>query len=57
MYRKLTNLGGAGFTGQRVSWGAGDSSHSTIAASGNSAYIVWSDNTSGNYEIYVKKGS
>lgn len=57
MYRKLTNFGGAGFSGQRVSWGTGVSSHSGIAASGNSAYIVWSDDSSGNYEIYVKKGS
>jgi len=57
MYRKLTNFGGAGFSGQRVSWGTGESSHSGIAASGNSAYIVWSDDTSGNFEIYVKKGS
>ena len=57
MHRKLLDYGGAGFTGQRVSWGAGDSSHSTIAASETGAFIVWSDNTSGNYEIYFKKGS
>jgi hypothetical protein len=57
MTRKLADYGGAGFTGQRVSWGAGDSSHSTIAASGSSAFVVWSDNSTGNYEILVKKGS
>ena len=56
MYKKFSNYGGAGFTTQRVSWGTGDSSHSTIAAHGNWAYIVWSDNTGGNYDIYFKDG-
>jgi hypothetical protein len=54
MYRKLANLGGGGFTGQRVSWGTGDSSQSSVAASSGDAYVVWADNTSGNYEIYIK---
>jgi hypothetical protein len=57
MHRKLTNYGGAGFSGQRVSWGIGDSYCPTIAAVSTGAYIAWSDHTSGNYEIYVKKGS
>jgi hypothetical protein len=57
MTRKLSVYGGAGYTGQRVSWGTGDSSHSTIAASSASAFVVWSDNSSGNYEILIKKGS
>lgn len=57
MYRKLTNFGGAGFTGQRVSWGTGDSSGSTITSAGASAYIAWMDDSSGNYEIYVKYGN
>jgi len=57
MHRKLLDYGGAGFTAQRVSWGVGDSSHSNIAAGVGEAFIVWSDNTSGNYEIYIKKGS
>lgn len=56
MYRGLTNGGGAGFISQRVSWGTGDSVSSTLASHGNWAYIVWSDNTSGNYEIYIKNG-
>jgi len=56
MYRKLSNFGGAGFSSQRVSWGTGDSSSATVAASGAWAYVVWADDTSGNYEIYVKKG-
>jgi hypothetical protein len=57
MTKKLSSYGGGGFTGQRVSWGTGDSSHSTTAASNASAFVVWSDNSSGNYEILVKKGS
>jgi hypothetical protein len=57
MHRVLTGGGGDGFVGQRVSWGSGDSSHSSVAASGQWAYIAWHDNTSGNYEIYVKYGN
>jgi hypothetical protein len=57
MYRKLSNYGGAGFSGQRVSWGTGDSSFSAPTSSGAWAFIVWMDNSSGNYEIYVKYGT
>jgi len=57
MHRRLTDFGGGGFTGQRVSWGTGNSAHSTIAAIDSGAYIAWADNTSGNYEILIKKGS
>jgi len=57
MHRKFSNFGGAGFTSQRVSWGIGDSIYPSIAATDTGAYIAWSDNTSGNYEILVKKGS
>jgi hypothetical protein len=54
MSRKLSNFGGAGFTGLRISWGTGDSSQATVAAKGSDAYIAWADDTSGNYEIYIK---
>jgi hypothetical protein len=57
MYRKLTNFGGAGFSGQRVSWGTGDSANATISSAGASAYIAWMDDSSGNYEILVKYGN
>jgi len=56
IHRVLDGGGGAGFVGKRVSWGSGDSSHSSVAASGQWAYVAWHDNTSGNYEIYVKYG-
>ena len=57
MFRKLPSYGGGSFTGQRVSWGSGASVHPTVAAAGGSAWVAWSDNTAGNYEIYIKKGS
>jgi hypothetical protein len=56
MYKRFGDGGGGAFSTQRVSWGTGDSAHSTIAASGVWAYIVWSDDTSGNREIYFKYG-
>jgi hypothetical protein len=56
IYRKLPDYGGGGFTGQRVSWGAGTSAYATVTSAGAWAHIVWMDNTSGNYEIYVKYG-
>jgi hypothetical protein len=57
MHKKFENFGGAGFATQRVSWGTGDSSHPTVAAVDTGAYVAWADNTTGNYEILVKKGS
>jgi hypothetical protein len=57
MHKKFENFGGAGFSTQRVSWGTGDSSHPTVAAVDTGAYIAWADNTTGHYEILVKKGS
>jgi hypothetical protein len=57
MYRNLANYGGAGFTGKRVSWGTGDSSHATLSGSSGLIYVIWSDNTSGNYEVLLKKSN
>jgi hypothetical protein len=57
MYKKLTLGGGAGFSSQRVSWGTGVSAHASPAAHGAWAYVVWSDNSSGNYEILFKNGN
>lgn len=57
MYRQLADYGGGGFTGRRVSWGTGDSSHASLAGSSGLVYVVWSDNTSGNYEVYFKKSN
>jgi hypothetical protein len=57
MHKKFGSFGGAGFSTQRVSWGTGDSSQSTVGASGTWAYIAWSDDSGGNYDIYIKKGN
>ena len=54
MSRRLSAFGGGGFTGSRISWGTGDSGQATVAAKGTDAYIAWADDTSGNYEIYIK---
>jgi hypothetical protein len=56
MYRKLASLGGGGFTGQRISWGTGDSINAAVGENADWADVVWSDYTSGNYEIYFKMG-
>jgi hypothetical protein len=34
---------------------AGDSADPAIAVSGNNVYIVWEDNTPGNFEILLRK--
>jgi hypothetical protein len=56
MYKGFDDGGGAGFFTQRVSWGSGDSVYPSVAASGSWADIVWSDNSSGNYEVLFKRG-
>ncbi len=57
MYRQLANYGGGEVTGKRVSWGTGDSSHASVSGSGGLVYVVWADNSSGNYEVYLKKSN
>jgi hypothetical protein len=56
MYKSFEYGGGAGFLTKRVSWGTGDSVYPSVAASGSWADIVWSDNSSGNYEVLFKRG-
>ena len=57
MHRKLPDYGGDGYSAQRISWGSGDSNYSSIASSDVWTFVAWSDNTSGNYEIYFKRGT
>lgn len=52
MYRKLTNFGGAGFSGERVTWWNYLSTQPTVAALGDWALITWQNPD----EIYVIKG-
>src|SRR4030043_366785 len=42
-------------TGKRLTWNAGSSSYPAIAVDGSNIYVVWDDDTPGNYEIYFKK--
>jgi hypothetical protein len=57
MHRKLLDYGGGGFAGQQVSWGYGGSIYPSVTAVSSGAYIAWADESPGNYEILVKKGS
>jgi hypothetical protein len=57
MYRKFANYGGAGYISYRVSWNKGTSDDSKISVNAGSIYVIWSDATSGNFEILLKKGS
>jgi hypothetical protein len=42
---------------QNLSNNPGRSSDPMIVSSGNSTYVVWQDNSSGNYEILFRKGT
>jgi len=59
IYYKGSDNGGATWSAaQRITWTSGESRF--VAAAGDSmdiGYIVWHDNTSGNYEIYFKKNT
>jgi hypothetical protein len=58
MFKEFTAPGGGGgFATQRISWGTGDSSHASVASSGTWAYVIWMDDSGGNYEILLKRGS
>ncbi len=41
-------------TNKRLTWNAGNSP--AIAVDGPNIYVVWEDSTTGNWEIYFKKG-
>jgi hypothetical protein len=57
MYKQSTD-GGATWSGsKRLTWTSGESRRAFISVdSANNPHVVWHDNTSGNYEIYYKKG-
>ncbi|OGW52571.1 MAG: hypothetical protein A2Y81_02475 [Nitrospirae bacterium RBG_13_43_8] len=47
---------GDSWTGnKRLTNNAGNSNYPAIAVAGSNIYVVWDDNTSGNYDIYFKK--
>jgi len=55
LYRKSTD-GGASFGSTvNLSNDAGSSESPSIAISGNNVYVIWLDNTPGNFEILLRK--
>jgi hypothetical protein len=56
-FAKSTDGGGTWSTAQRLTWISGESLSPALAFdSTNTVHVVWFDNTSGNDEIYYKKG-
>jgi hypothetical protein len=57
IYFKKSDDGGVTWTTKkRLSWNRGRSYSPAIAVNGSNIYVVWEDNTPGNWEIYFKKG-
>jgi hypothetical protein len=42
---------------KNLSNNGGESLHSQIAVSGNNVYVVWEDNTPGNFDIFFRRGT
>ena len=56
IYRKKSTDGGANWTAERLTWMNGESKLPDILVdSNNYFYVVWSDDSPGNFEIYLKK--
>jgi hypothetical protein len=43
--------------GEKLTNNKGDSRHPAVAVDGSNIYVVWYDDTPGNYDIYFKKGN
>jgi len=57
-YKKSTNGGATWSSTRRISWNSGYSKRPEIATdAGGQVHVVWSDDTSGSYEIYHKKST
>jgi Tol biopolymer transport system component len=57
VYFKKSDDGGATWTkGKKLTNNAGVSLFPSIATDGSNIYVVWEDDTPGNWEIYFKKG-
>ena len=57
LFVKSTNGGNSFTVPKNISNNTGNSENPAIAVSGNSVYVVWSDNTSGNNEILFVKST
>jgi len=56
-FRKSADGGTTWQSAKRLSSNAGESTYPRIAASGSSVFVVWSDMTSGDNEIYFRKSA
>lgn len=57
-YKNSTDGGGTWSKAKRLTWNSGDSQYPAIAIDTNNyIYVVWSDNTPGNAEIYYRKST
>jgi hypothetical protein len=52
--KKSTNGGGSWEKAERLTNNSGRSDHPNIMISGTNIYVIWEENTPGNYEIYIK---
>ena len=55
--RKSTSYGATWQTAQRLTNNSGISMHPAIAVSGTNIYVMWGDNTPGQYELYFRKSA
>lgn len=56
-FKKSTNGGAAWQNSKRLTYNSGSSEAPVIAVSGLNIYVVWFDDTPGNFEIYFKKSA
>jgi len=56
-FRKSTDGGATWQTRMKLTNNAGSSGGADIAVSGSNVYVVWHDNTPGNYEIFFRKST
>jgi hypothetical protein len=58
IYYKKGSNGGSSWTTKRLTWNNGESSHPFIAVESNDhIFVVWEDDSPGNFEIYFKKST
>lgn len=56
-FKRSENYGVSWYTEQRLTVNNYSSLRPSVAAYGRNAYVVWSDNRDGNYEIYFKRST
>jgi Tol biopolymer transport system component len=56
-FKRSNDGGGTWSTSKRLTNNAGNSEDPAIAAAGSNLYVVWSDDTQGNHEIFFKRSN